>query len=130
MWISSAMAQDAAGAAAPAAAAAPGGDLFGLMVPMLVVFMIFYFVLIRPQQKAVRAEADMRKGVKRGDMVQTTGGLIVKVAKVDEDELQVEIAPGVTARLARSGIAVMLDANGRRIAAPEPLPAHKKKPAA
>lgn len=67
---------------------------------------VFYFLLIRPQQRKMKDHQAMLGKVARGDTVITTGGLIGRVTKiVDDSEIQVEIADGIKVRLARSGIA-------------------------
>jgi preprotein translocase subunit YajC len=73
---------------------------------LLFVLMIvaMYFLLIRPQQKRMRAQQDMVKGVKRGDTVVLNSGIIGKVTRVDDAELQVEIAPTVNVKVVRSMI--------------------------
>ena len=96
----------------PAFAQAPsifgGGDnpLTSFLVPMVLVFVIFYFLMLRPQQKRVKQHQELIKNLRRGDTVITSGGLIGKVVKiVDDNELQVEIGENVKVRLLRSGIA-------------------------
>ena len=85
----------------------PGtGDFVGMILPLVMIMVVFYFLLIRPQQKKAKEHQAMLGKVTRGDTVVTTGGLIGKVTKViDDHEIQVEIADGVKVRLARSGIA-------------------------
>ncbi len=65
---------------------------------MVALFAIFYFLLIRPQQKRMKEHKEMVAAVKRGDTVVTAGGLIGKVAKVSEDEVQIDLAEGVRVR--------------------------------
>ncbi len=73
------------------------------MVPLILLFGIFYFLLIRPQQQRVKAHQDMVNAVRRGDIVVTAGGLIGKVAKVKDDgEVMVEIADNVQVRVLKS----------------------------
>jgi len=73
------------------------------MVPLLLLFGIFYFLLIRPQQQRVKTHQQMVEAVRRGDTVVTAGGLIGKVAKVKDDgELMVEIADNVQVRVLKS----------------------------
>jgi preprotein translocase subunit YajC len=73
------------------------------MVPLLALFGIFYFLLIRPQQQRVKAHQEMVNAVKRGDTVVTAGGMIGKVAKVKDDaEIMVEIADNVQVRILKS----------------------------
>lgn len=72
-------------------------------VPLLLLFGIFYFLLIRPQQQRVKAHQQMVEAVRRGDTVVTSGGLIGKVAKVKDDgEILVEIADNVQVRVLKS----------------------------
>ncbi len=71
--------------------------------PFVLVFVIIYFMIIRPQQRRVKAHQDMVNNVRRGDVVVTSGGIIGKVVKVGEDnEIQVEIAEGVKIRVIKS----------------------------
>lgn len=95
MFISPAFAQ-AAGAAGPAPS-----PLFQI-VPFIAIFVIFYFLMIRPQQKRMKAHRDMIGAVKRGDTVVTAGGLIGKVTRVTDDEAQVEIADNVRVRVVKA----------------------------
>jgi preprotein translocase subunit YajC len=80
--------------AAPAASASPAGFIVQ-MAPLLLIFVIFYFLLIRPQQRRLKAHQAMIGAVKKNDTVVTGGGLIGKVTRVDETEVEVEIAPNV-----------------------------------
>lgn len=66
---------------------------------------VFYFLLIRPQQKRMKEHKQMVEGVKRGDEIITQGGLIGKVSKVADDELTVKLADGVEVRVVRTTIA-------------------------
>ena len=73
------------------------------LVPLVLLFGIFYFLLIRPQQQRAKAHQQMVQAVKRGDTVVTAGGLVGKVAKVKDDgEVIVEIADNVQERVLRS----------------------------
>jgi len=87
-----------------AQAATGGGEagfLFSLM-PFLLIFVIMYFLVIRPQQKRVKTHRDMIGSLRRGDTVVTTGGIIGKVTKVvDDNEIEVQIADNVKVRVAR-----------------------------
>jgi preprotein translocase subunit YajC len=88
-----------------AAPAAGGGlqDLIAGPLPMVVLMMIlFYFLLIRPQQKRQKDHQTMVKQLKRGDTVVLSSGVIGKVAKVEDAELGIEIATGVTIKVVRS----------------------------
>ena len=88
------------------AQAAPGAFdmLNSLIVPTMLIIGIMYFLMIRPQQKRLKDHRDMVASIRRGDTIVTSGGIIGKVAKVDEQELQVEIADGVKVKLLRSTV--------------------------
>ena len=82
-----------------------GGDLVGLLLPMVIIFGIFYLLVIRPQQKRMKEHQETINAVRRGDMVVTSGGIIGKVTKVGADgELRVEIADGVQVRVVKGTI--------------------------
>lgn len=99
MFITPAYAQ---AAGAPAGA----GDFIGMVLPLVLIMGVFYFLLIRPQQKKMKEHQAMLKKVGKGDTVITSGGLIGKVVKVvDDNELQVEIGENIKVRVMRSGIA-------------------------
>jgi preprotein translocase subunit YajC len=91
---------------AQAAPAAGGGDILMQMLPFVLIFIIMYFLLIRPQQKRVKLHQEMVKNVRRGDMVVLNSGMIAKVTKViDDNEAEVEIADGVKVKVIKSMIA-------------------------
>ena len=80
-----------------------GGDLMTQLLPFVLIFVIMYFLILRPQQKRVKAHQEMVKNVRRGDTVVTSGGLIGKVTKViDDDQIEVEIAEGIRVRQVRA----------------------------
>jgi preprotein translocase subunit YajC len=75
------------------------------MAPFGIILVIMYFLILRPQQKRVKAHQEMIKAVRRGDTVVTSGGIIGKVTKVTDDpEIEVEIAPNVRVRIIRTMI--------------------------
>lgn len=79
-------------------------------VPLILIFGIMYFLLIRPQQKKMKDHQKMVEALRRGDQVVTQGGLIGKVSKVKEDgEIEVELAEGVKVRVVQSTIAQVLN---------------------
>ena len=81
-------------------------EQFGQFIPLLLIFGIMYFLLIRPQQKKMREHQAMVNGMRRGDKVVTAGGMFGKVVKVhDEGEIEVESADGVKVRMVQSTIA-------------------------
>ena len=86
----------------------PGGmgDLVNLLIPMLLVFVIFYFFMIRPQQQRMKAHRLAIDSIRRGDTVITSGGLVGKVTKVKDDgEIEVEIADNTRVRVIKETVA-------------------------
>jgi preprotein translocase subunit YajC len=82
-----------------------GGMLMSLL-PFVLIFVIMYFLILRPQQKRVKSHQEMVKNVRRGDTVITNGGLVGKVTKVvDDDQVEIEIADGVRIRQMRQMLA-------------------------
>ena len=82
-----------------------GSDFLVQLFPLILIFVVFYFLLIRPQQAKIKAQREMLSGVKRGDRVVTGGGIIGLVTKViGDDELQVELAEGVRVRIIKQTI--------------------------
>ncbi len=80
------------------------------IIPLILIFAIMYFLLIRPQQKKLKEHQAMVAALRRGDQVVTQGGVIGKVTKVKDDgELEVEIASGVNVRIVRSTITTVLN---------------------
>jgi len=83
-----------------------GGDSGGMitsLLPLILIVVIMYFLVLRPQQQRVKQHREMVKALRRGDSVVTNGGLIGKVTKVvDDDQIEVEIADGVRVRQMRS----------------------------
>ncbi|MFP3383184.1 MULTISPECIES: preprotein translocase subunit YajC [Tritonibacter] len=86
------------------------GGAIAQFIPLILIFAIMYFLLIRPQQKKMKQHQSMVEALRRGDQVVTQGGMIGKVAKVKEDgEVEVEIAEGVKVRVVKSTIAQVLN---------------------
>jgi len=84
-------------------------EAFAQFVPLILIFVIMYFLLIRPQQKKLKEHQAMVEALRRGDQVVTQGGLIGKVTKVKDDgEIEVEIASGVVVRVVRSTVTQVL----------------------
>lgn len=82
-----------------------GGMLMSLL-PFVLIFVIMYFLILRPQQKRVKQHQEMVKNVRRGDTVVTNGGLVGKVTKViDDDQIEIEIAENVRIRQMRQMVA-------------------------
>ena len=91
-----------------AQAAGAGGDTNSMLMsllPFALIFVIMYFLILRPQQKKVKDHAELVKNIRRGDTVVTTGGLVGKVTKVvDDDQIEFEISDGVRVRQMRQMI--------------------------
>lgn len=105
MFISSAFAQSA-----PAAAAA-GSDMQSTltsMLPLVLMFVVLYFVMIRPQMKKQKEHRTMIEALAKGDEIATSGGLLGKVTKLGEGYLSLEIANGVEVQLQRSAVVQVL----------------------
>jgi preprotein translocase subunit YajC len=99
MFITEAFAQSAGGG---------GGSATSMLVqfmPIILIFVIMYFLILRPQQTKARQHREMVANLRRGDTVVTSGGLIGKVAKVDENELLVELAEGIRVKVVRGMVA-------------------------
>lgn len=91
---------------AQAAASGSTPDPFLQFVPFILIFVVMYFLIIRPQQKRMKQHQEMVNNLKRGDSVVTTGGLVGKISKViDDKEIEVEIASNVKVRVIRSMVA-------------------------
>ena len=104
MLISSAFAQ-----AAPAAAS--GGDMQSSlmsMLPLVLMFVVLYFVMIRPQMKRQKEHRSMIEALAKGDEVATAGGLVGKVTKLGDGYLSLEISPGVEVQLQRTAVVQVL----------------------
>jgi preprotein translocase subunit YajC len=105
VFISQAYAQ--AAPAAPAATESPFGSL-GTMLPLVLMFVVLYFVMIRPQMKRQKEHRAMIEALARGDEVATAGGVIGKVTRLDDTYLGVEIANGVEIQVQRSAVVQVL----------------------
>lgn len=86
-----------------------GGTPFSAILPFVLIFALFYFLIIRPQQRQSRERKKMLAEIKRGDSVITTGGIHGRVINVDGDDITVEIAKGTNVRMVRSGISEKTD---------------------
>src|SRR3977135_2686784 len=96
MLISQAWAQSAGGGS---------GDFLVQLFPLILIFVVFYFLLIRPQQTKMKTHREMLSGVKRGDRVVTGGGLIGLVTElIGDNEVQIDIADGVRVRVLKQTI--------------------------
>lgn len=119
MFVSQAFAQGIGGGA--------GGDLFTMLLPLVLIMGVFWFLLIRPQQKRIKEHQELIRSVRRGDVVVTSGGLIGKVSRVvDDNEVLLEVAENVRMRLQKSAINEVRT-KGEPVATEAPEPAPKKK---
>lgn len=84
--------------------AAPGGDFLTTMLPLVLIFVVFYFLLIRPQQKRAKEHKAKIGAIRAGDRVVTGGGILGKVVKIDGEELVIEIADNVRVRVVRGTV--------------------------
>ena len=101
MFISSAFAQTAA----------PGGDMQSSlmsMLPLVLMFVVLYFVMIRPQMKKQKEHRAMIEALAKGDEVATVGGMLGKVTKLGEGYLTLEVAPNVEVQIQRSAVVLVL----------------------
>ena len=104
MFISSAFAQTAP-------AAAGGGDMMSSltsMLPLVLMFVVLYFVMIRPQMKRQKEHRAMIDALAKGDEVATAGGLLGKVSKLGEGYMTLELAPGIEVQVQRSAVVQVL----------------------
>jgi preprotein translocase subunit YajC len=106
----------------PAFAQAAGGpqELTSFILPMALIFVVFYFFMIRPQQQKQKEMKKMLEALRRGDRVVTAGGILGTVVKTENDECQIEIADNVRVRVLRATITSVL-------AKPDPVAAKKAK---
>ncbi len=81
-----------------------GGSLLGLFVPLILMFVIFYFLLIRPQQKRQREVRDMQAALQKGDAIVTIGGLHGKIHAIDEDTVVINTSEGTKLTYDRASI--------------------------
>ena len=85
------------------------GSGFAQFIPLILIFVIFYFFLIRPQQKKIKEHKFMVSSLKRGDEVITSGGMVGKIEKVhDDDKLDLKISENVTVKIIKSTVQSLL----------------------
>jgi len=92
---------------AQASGASPGGDIMTFL-PMIAIVVVFYFLLIRPQQKRAKETKAMLQALQKGDEVVTAGGIVGKISKLSDAYADVEIAPNVEVTVQRSAISLLL----------------------
>ncbi len=114
--------------AAPAADVFGPGGILGMMLPMVAIMGVFYFLMIRPQQRKAKEQQNLLSTISRGDTVITHGGLIGKVVRVvDDRELLVEVGENVKVRVLRQGIADVPSKSEPMAADVPAVPKSKKK---
>ena len=93
------------------------GSGIGQFIPLILIFVIFYFFLIRPQQKKVKEHKAMVESLKRGDKVVTSGGITGRVERlIDNDKVEVEIAENVKVEIVKStGIQSLINTNTQEV---------------
>ena len=92
---------------AQASGATPGGDLMAFL-PMVAIIVVFYFLLIRPQQKRAKETKSMLEALQKGDEIVTAGGVVGRISKLSDAYANVEIAPNVEVTVQRSAISMLL----------------------
>ncbi len=95
--------------AAPAASAGGTASLISGMLPLVLIFAVFYFLLIRPQQKAAKRHREKLGAVKKGDQVVTGGGLVGKVVRVDDVYVDVELGPNMKVKAVKAMLSDVVD---------------------
>jgi len=81
------------------------------IAPFILIFVLFYFLILRPQQKQGRERQDMLKNLKRGDNVITSGGIYGRILNISGDIITLEISKGVSVRISRSGVSGIASAD-------------------
>lgn len=102
MFITPAFAQTAGGSASTA-------SFIAQVAPLVLIFVVFYFLLIRPQQKRMKEQKAKIDAVKKGDQVVTGGGLVGKVVRVDEIYADIELAPGMKVKAVKATLSDVID---------------------
>jgi preprotein translocase subunit YajC len=93
---------------AHAQSAGPGGSDLMAFLPMIAIFVVFYFLLIRPQQKRAKEQKAMLGALQKGDEVVTAGGIVGKIGKLTDQYATLEVAPGVEMTVQRQSVAQLL----------------------
>lgn len=88
------------------------GSVIGSFLPLIILFAIFYFLIIRPQQKQQKAHREMLAGLTKGDKIVTSGGLIAEIVKTEEDFIKIKLNEDTIVRLDRSFVAKKEEVTG------------------
>ena len=116
--------ENVAYAMAPGGAGGEGGSGFATFIPLILMFVIFYFLLIRPQQKKTKEHRQMVSNLKKGDRIITTGGLHGRITGLSDTTLTVEIADKVRVKVSRGNVGALNQPSGQ----PQPQVKDKTKP--
>lgn len=100
--------------AAGQAGASSGAAFFFQMAPLVAIFVIFWFLLIRPQQRRMKEHQAKISAVKKGDQVVTGGGLVGKVTKVEDQHVEIELAPQVRVRAVKGTLSDVMPLGGSK----------------
>ena len=93
---------------APAAAGAEQPSTLGMFLPFILIFVVMYFLVLRPQKKQQKEAQEMRASLKKGDEVVTLGGIYGTVKGVNDESLQIEIAKGVIVNVAKNSVSAQM----------------------
>ena len=85
------------------------GDLIGSLLPLIVLFAIFYFLIIRPQQQTAKKHKQMIENMKKGDKIVTSGGLIAEVVKVEDEFFRIKLADNTEVKIIKDYVARLVD---------------------
>ncbi|MEW6552467.1 MAG: preprotein translocase subunit YajC [Campylobacterota bacterium] len=85
------------------------GDLIGSLLPLIVLFAIFYFLIIRPQQQTAKKHKQMIENMKKGDKIVTSGGLIAEVVKVEDEFFRIKLADNTEVKIIKEYVARLVD---------------------
>ena len=85
------------------------GDLIGSLLPLIVLFAIFYFLIIRPQQQTAKKHKQMLENMKKGDKIVTSGGLIAEVVKVEDEFFRIKLADNTEVKIIKEYVARLVD---------------------
>ena len=86
-----------------------GGNILASLFPLIILFAIFYFLIIRPQQKQAKTHKEMLESLKKGDKIITNGGLICEVIKAQDDYIKAQISDNTVVRISKDYIAKKID---------------------
>jgi preprotein translocase subunit YajC len=93
---------------AQAAGGSSQGDLLTTMLPMIAIFVVFYFLLIRPQQKKAKEQRSMLSALEKGNEIVTAGGIVGRITRISDQYVTVEVAPGTELTVQRQAVSQLL----------------------